>query len=247
MMYLPIPSVSTRLYLWSLSLHFFLTLVARSRPFLLSAVMSGPSCEGNVDRYLSNDFETCNEVEIVSVEQRKKRRKARKEGRASSSDDVIVVGCSSAGKQPQKGTGTATTSSDCEDDNAGVVRVDPVQGSDMQSCSSAQATRGEIPFVEEVQTQTDKNDAPPGTTPQASGAAQDKARPREEGQQGHRRGKKKLLYSHKGRLHLPLVKRDTTVLDRVRQVHHRVYTDLPLCEGRSRSGIEPCDRALVRQ
>ena len=164
--------------------------------------MSGPSCEGNVDRYLSNDLETCNEVEIVSVEQREEtRRKAREEGRASPSDDVIVVGCSSAGEQPQKGTGTATTSSNSEDDNAGAVRVDPVQRSDLQSCSSAQATRGEILFVEEVQTQTDKNDAPTGTTPQASGAAQDEARLREEGQQGHGRGKKKLPYSHKGRLH----------------------------------------------
>ena len=71
----------------------------------------------------------------------------------------------------------------------------------MQSCSSAQATCGEVLFVKEVQTQTDKNDAPTGTTPQASGAAQDEARLREEGQQGHGRGKKKLPYSHEGRLH----------------------------------------------
>ena len=100
-MYLPIPSVSTRLSLSPLSLYFFLRLVAH--------------CE----------------VEIVSIEQRKKkRRKAREEGRASPSDDVIVVGCSSADEQPQKGTGTATTSSNSEDDNAGVVRVDPVQRSD---------------------------------------------------------------------------------------------------------------------
>ena len=172
MMYLPIPSISTRLSLSPLSLHFFLRLVAR--------------CE----------------AEIVSMEQRKKKRsKAREEGTASPSDDVIVVGCSSAGKQPRKGTGTAPTSSNSEDDNAGVIRVDPVQRSDLQSCSSAQATCGEILFVEEVQTQTDKNDAPTGTTPQASGAAQDEARPREEGQQAHGRGKKKLPYSHESRLH----------------------------------------------
>ena len=92
MMYLPIPSVSTRLSLSPLSLHFFFRLVAH--------------CE----------------AEIVSMEQiKEKRRKAREEGRASPSDDIFVMGCSSAGEQPQKGTGTATTSSDSEDDNAGVV------------------------------------------------------------------------------------------------------------------------------
>ena len=73
-MYLPIPSISTRLSLSPLSLYFFLRLVAH--------------CE----------------VEIVSMEQRKKERsKAREEGRASPSDDVIIGGCSSAGKQPTEG------------------------------------------------------------------------------------------------------------------------------------------------
>ena len=177
-----------------------------------------------------------------------------------------------------------------------------MQRSGLQSCSSVQATCGEILFVEQVQTQTDKNDTPTGTTPQASGAAQDEARPREEGQQAHGRVKKKLPYSHEGRLHghnevkgrsvlpelpdssflppastnqssspseyissldilhslpvvgidlpqggSPSVKWHSTVLDRVHQVHYRVYTNLPLCEGRSRGGVRPCDRALVQQ
>ena len=162
--------------------------------------MPGPSYEVDVDRYSSNDLETCDEVEIVSVEHRKgkRRRKPREKGSASPGDEVIVVGCTSAGLQPQQGVGATTISSDGEDNDAKVVRVDwPVKKSRLQPCSSGQATSGEVLFVKEVQAQADKKDAPAGTTPQASGDVQDGTRPRED-QWGHQREEKKLYY-HKER------------------------------------------------
>lgn len=124
--------------------------------------MPGPSYEVDVDRYSSTDLETCDEVEIVNVEHRKGKRRRQRErsrrGSASSGDDVIILGCSSAGHQPQ-GVGNNTTSSDSEGD-AQVVRVDqPLKRSRLQSCSSVQAAPGEVLFVKEVQAHRDENDA----------------------------------------------------------------------------------------
>lgn len=168
--------------------------LARSRSFLApSAALPGPSYEVDVDRYSSNDLETCDEVEIVNVEHRKgKRRKQRgKEGSASNGDDVIILGCSSAG-QPQA-VGTTTISSDSEDD-ARVVRVElPLKRARLYPCSSAQSTSGEVLFVREVQAQRYENDAPTGTTFLTS--LEGRRQP-EEDQQSHETGKK-TPHSHK--------------------------------------------------
>lgn len=157
--------------------------------------MPGPSYEVDVDRYSSNDLETCDEVVIVNVEHRKgKRRKQRRreENSASNDDDVIILGCSSAAGQPQA-VGT-TTFSDSEDD-AQVVRVElPLKRSRLYPCSSAQSTAGEVLFVREVQAQGVENDAPIGTTLLTSLDVQGGRLP-EEDQQGHERGKK-TSHSH---------------------------------------------------
>ena len=197
-----IPSVSTILPPLSLypspasSCAVLRSALARCRPFLApSAALPGPSYEIDVDRYSSNDLETCDEVEIVIVEHRKgkKRKQKGKEGSASNDDDVIVLGCSSAGR-PQA-VGTTAISSDSEDD-ARVVRVElPLKRSKLHPCSSAQSTSGEVLFVKEVQAPRDENDAPTGTTLLTSLGVQGGRQP-EEDQHGHETGKK-TPHSHK--------------------------------------------------